>query len=210
MLKILIVDDHAVVRSGVRQFLANSTDYRICGEAGSGHEALRLIAAESWGLVLLDIGLPDINGLEVLRRIKHAQPALPVLIFSMYEESDYAASALEAGATGYLPKDSQPEEILQAIRRGARGERYLSPAFADKLLAGTLQTKRTLAHERLSEREYTVLLMLGRGMSLTVIGETLHLSPKTVRTYRSRVLEKLGIGSNAELARYIVEHRLDG
>jgi two-component system invasion response regulator UvrY len=210
VLKILMVDDHAVVRSGVRQFLANSTDYRICGEAGSGHEALRLVSAESWDLVLLDIGLPDINGLEVLRRIKHAQPALPVLIFSMYEESDYAASALDAGATGYLPKDSQPEEILQAIRRGARGERYLSPAFADKLLAGTLQTKRTLPHERLSEREYTVLLMLGRGMSLTAIGEALHLSPKTVSTYRSRVLEKLGIGSNAELTRYIVEHRLDG
>lgn len=208
MLKILIADDHAVVRGGLRQFLANSADYRIAGEASSGREALALVAAEDWDLLLLDIGLPDVNGLEVLKRVKHQKPDMPVLIFSMYAEDEYAMPALEAGAAGYLPKDSVPEEILEAIRRAGRGERYLSPQLAEKLLAGNGSSGRKQAHDYLSVREFAVMRLLSQGLALTAIAEALHLSPKTVSTYRARVLEKLGLRNNAELTRYVIEHKL--
>ena len=209
MLKILIVDDHAVVRGGLRQFLCDVSDYRIVGEATSGHQALVLVAAEEWHLVMLDIGLPDINGLEVLKRIKRQKPELPVLIFSMFAEDDYALSAIDAGAAGYLSKDSPPAEILAAIRRCGRGERYLSAALTEKLLAGTALTGTRKAHDALSEREFEVMRLLSRGMALTAIAESLFLSPKTVSTYCARVMEKLNLSSNAELARYVLEHKLD-
>lgn len=208
MFKILIADDHAVVRGGLRQFLANATDCRLAGEACSGSEALAMVDAEDWDLLLLDIGLPDVSGLEVLKRVKHQKPELPVLIFSMFAEDEYAMPALEGGATGYLPKDSAPEEILEAIRRAGRGERYLSPQLAEKLLAGTAHSGRKQAHDGLSEREFAVMRLLSQGMALTAIGESLHLSPKTVSTYRARILEKLGLRNNAELTRYVIEHKL--
>jgi two-component system, NarL family, invasion response regulator UvrY len=210
MLKILISDDHAVVRGGLRQFLASDLDCRIAGEAGSGQETLALIEAEDWDLLLLDIELPDLNGIEVLKRVKRLKPTLPVLIFSMYAEDDYAMLALEAGATGFLPKDSPPLEILAAIQRAGRGERYLSPALTEKLLAGATPAGLRLPHDGLSQREFKVMLLLSRGLSLTAIGEALFLSPKTVSTYRARVLNKLHLGSNAELTRYVIEHKLDG
>jgi len=209
MNRILIVDDHAVVRGGLRQFLANTADCQIAGEASTGADALAQVAAESWDLVLLDIGLPDINGLEVLKRIRSQQPTLPVLIFSMYAEDEYAMAALQAGATGYLPKDSTPEEILEAIRRATGGGRYLSPHLAEILLSGAMPSGRQLPHELLSPREADVMRRLSRGEPLTSIAECLHLSPKTITTYRARILEKLGLHSNAELTRYVVEHKLD-
>ncbi|OHC71378.1 MAG: DNA-binding response regulator [Rhodocyclales bacterium RIFCSPLOWO2_02_FULL_63_24] len=209
MLKILIVDDHSVVRGGLRQFLADAADCRIVGEAGSGREALALVAAEQWDLLLLDIGLPDLNGIDLLKRIKHEKPGLPVLVFSMYAEDDYAMPALEAGAAGYLPKDAAPAEILEAIRRTGCGGRYLSPQLTEKLLAGATPRGRKELHENLSEREFAVMRLLCRGMALIAIGETLHLSPKTVSTYRTRLLEKLNLRNNAELTRYAIEHKLD-
>ncbi|KAF0101497.1 MAG: vsrD2 [bacterium] len=209
MLKILIADDHAVVRGGLRQFLADVPDCRIAGEAGTGMETLALIRSEDWDLLLLDIGLPDLNGIEVLRRVKHEKPTLPVLIFSMFSEDDYAMAALEAGAIGYLPKDSPPMEILAAILRAGRGERYLSPALTEKLLAGTTHAGLKQPHDCLSQREFEVMRLLSRGMSLTDIGEALFLSPKTVSTYRARILEKLKLHSNAEVTRYVIEHKLD-
>lgn len=209
MLKILIADDHAVVRGGLRQFLADVPDCRIAGEAGTGMETLALIRSEDWDLLLLDIGLPDLNGIEVLKRVKHEKPALPVLIFSMFAEDDYAMAALEAGAIGYLPKDSPPMEILAAIQRAGRGERYLSPALTEKLLAGTIHAGLKQPHDCLSRREFEVMCLLSQGMTPSAIGETLFLSPKTVSTYRARVLEKLKLHSNAELARYVIEHKLD-
>jgi DNA-binding NarL/FixJ family response regulator len=207
--RILIVDDHAVVCGGLRQFLANTRDCQVAGEAHTGSAALEQIEAESWDLVLLDIGLPDINGIEVLRRIRGRWPALPVLIFSMSAEDDYAMAALQAGATGYVPKDSAPEEILEAIRRAIGGSKYVSPQLAEKLLSGAVPASRKLPHESLSSREAEVMLRLSRGEALTQIATGLHLSPKTITTYRARILEKLGISSNAELTRYVVEHKLD-
>ena len=207
-IRILIIDDHAVVGGGLQQFLANTGDFEIGGQARSGHEGLSLAETGTFDLVLLDIGLPDINGIEVLRRIKRKSPALPVLVFSMYAEDDYATVALDTGAAGYLPKDSEPQEILAAIRRAGAGERYVSPSLADKLIRGSLPTARKLPHETLSARETDVMLLLSRGTPLTAIAERLHLSPKTVSTYRARVLEKMGLHHNADITRYVLKHKL--
>ena len=208
MAKILIVDDHAVVRGGLRQFLADTDDLEITAEAATGAEALALVQDEDWGLVLLDIALPDLNGLEVLKRIKRLRPALPVLIFSMFSEDEFALPSLEAGAAGYLNKDSPPKQILTAIRTAIEGGRYLSASLAEKLLAGVAPAGRKPPHETLSRRETEVLMMLSKGIPLTRIGEQMHVSVKTVSTYRRRIIEKLGLQSNAELTRYVVEHRL--
>lgn len=209
MNRILIVDDHAVVRNGLKQFLAGTYDAPMIAEAGNGVEALTLALGGQWDLVLLDLWLPDLDGLEVLRRIKLAKPSLPVLIFSMHAEDDYAMSALAAGAAGFLPKDSTPEEIIDAIRRASNGSKYLSSHLAEKLLSGAAADPRKLPHENLSAREAEVMRLLSRGIPLTQIADQLHLSPKTVSTYRSRILVKLNVESNAELARYVVKHKLD-
>ncbi|MBL8460131.1 MAG: response regulator transcription factor [Zoogloea sp.] len=208
MATVLIVDDHAVVRGGLRQFLAGTDDLKITAEAATGAEAVDLVKSGEWSLVLLDIALPDLSGLEVLKRIKRLRPDLPVLIFSMFSEDEFAIPSLEAGASGYLNKDSPPSQILGAIRTVVDGARYISPTLAEKLLAGVAPAGRKLAHEALSPRETEVLLMLSKGTTLTRIGDSLHLSVKTVSTYRSRILEKLGVQSNAELTRYVIENRL--
>ena len=209
MFRILIVDDHAVVRSGLKQFLTGSRECNTVEEASTGEEALSKALAAPWDLILLDVGLPDLNGLEVLKRIKRSKPELPILIFSMHLEDEYAMTALEAGAAGFLPKDSSPEEILEAIRRACTGSKYLSPHLAEQLLRGSTKAARKLPHDTLSSREAEVMRLLSRGASLIQIGEQLHLSPKTISTYRTRVLEKLHLDSNAELARYVVKHKLD-
>lgn len=208
MTKILIVDDHAIVGGGLKQFLGNVGGFEIAGQARTGAEALAMVNAGHWDLLLLDIGLPDMNGIEVLKRVKCDQPGLPVLVFSMYAEDDYAMAALEAGAIGYLPKDSAPEEILAAIRRASSGERYLSPALAEKLLCGSLPSARKLPHDTLSAREFDVMQMLSRGTPLVEIAERLHLSPKTVSTYRARVLEKLELRHNTDITRYVLKHKV--
>ena len=209
MKRILIVDDHAVVRFGLRQFLDDTDDLEIAAEAASGAEALALVHKEVWDLVLLDMALPDLNGLEVLKRIKRARPEMPVLIFSMFSEDEFAIPALDAGASGYLNKDSPPHQILTAIHTVVEGARYVSPTLAEKLLSGLASPGRRPPHEALSKREMEVMRLLSKGVSLTKIGETLFVSVKTVSTYRSRILEKLGVQSNAELTRYVMEHKLD-
>jgi len=208
MIEILIVDDHAIVGGGLKLFLSNIEGIEIAGEARNGIDALAMVKARHWDLLLLDIGLPDMNGIEVLRRVKREQPELPVLIFSMYAEDDYAMAALEAGALGYLPKDSAPEEILVAIRRASSGERYLSAALAEQLLKGSLVKAKRFPHDALSVREFDVMRLLSQGAPLKEIAERLYLSPKTVTTYRARVLEKLGLRNNSDITRYVLEHKL--
>lgn len=208
MCKILLVDDHAVVGAGLKSFLNSAGGFSIAGEARTGVEALELLAKKSWDLLLLDIGLPDMNGLEVLKRVRAKHPKLPVLVFSMHSEDEYAMTALDAGAVGYLPKDSPPEEILVAIRRASAGERYVSPSLARKLLDGVASAPRKLPHDHLSVRELEVMYKIGAGVPLTEIAQILHLSPKTVTTYRSRILEKLGLRNNAEVTRYVLKHGL--
>jgi two-component system invasion response regulator UvrY len=208
MKRILIVDDHAVVRGGLRQFLANTGDLEIAAEAETGADALALIPGGDWDLVLLDMSLPDINGLEVLKRIKRMRPNLPVLIFSMFSEAEFAIPALDAGASGYLNKDSPPYQILAAIRTIVDGARYVSPSLAEQLLSGVTSNSPKAPHETLSRREMEVLLLLSEGVTLTRIGDTIHVSVKTVSTYRARILQKLDLQSNAELTRYVLQHKL--
>ncbi|MFZ2266775.1 MAG: response regulator transcription factor [Azonexus sp.] len=208
MTRILLVDDHAIVGGGLKQFLGNVGGFELGGQAHNGAEGLAMARAGQWDLVLLDIGLPDMNGIEVLKLLKRHKPKLPILVFSMYAEDDYAMAALEAGAGGYLPKDSAPEEILAAIRRASSGERYLSPMLADKLLNGSVSQARKMPHDTLSARELEVMRMLSRGVPLTEIAECLFLSPKTVSTYRARVLEKLGLANNSEITRYVLNNKL--
>ena len=207
--RILIVDDHAVVREGLKQFLADTLDLEIAGEAKDGRQALARVREQSWDLVLLDISMPDRNGLEVLKEIKRESPDLPVLIFSMFSEDEYALTSLETGASGFLTKESAPDQIVEAIRRVAQGGKYVSANLAEKLLSQSLPQREPPMHELLSKREFEILLSISRGESLTRIGERLHLSVKTVSTYRARIVEKLGLRTNAELTRYVVEHRLD-
>ncbi len=208
MTKILIIDDHAIVGEGLKQFLASIGGFEVAGQARTAREGLDMIQSAPWDLLLLDIGLPDMNGIEVLKIVRRNKPELPILIFSMYAEDDYAMAALEAGAVGYLPKDSDPEEILAAIRRASSGERYLSPTLADKLLSGAVRQARKLPHELLSAREFDVMRMLSRGIPLTDIAEHLHLSPKTVSTYRARILEKMNFDNNSEITRYVLTNKL--
>jgi len=208
MATVLSVDDHGVGRCGLREFQADTEDLAITAGAASGQEAIALVQTGEWSLVLLDIALPDLSGLGVLKQIKRLRPNLPVLIFSMFSEDEFAMPSLEAGASGYLNKDSPPNQILTAIRTAVTGSRYVSPTLAEKLLAGVAPTGRKMAHEALSRREAEVLLMLSKGTSLTKIGEMLQVSVKTVSTYRTRIVEKLGLQSNAELTRYVIEHRL--
>lgn len=208
MLKILLADDHAVVRGGIRKFLEATNDIEAVAEVATGEETLAEVRKSDWDVLLLDISLPDLNGLEVLKRVKRERPALPVLVFSMYSEDDFAVPAFDAGAAGYLSKDSPPAQILTAINTVASGASYVSPALTERLLAGTLSSGKRHLHESLSRREMEVLLMLSKGVSLTKIGEQLHLSVKTVSTYRGRVLEKLNLVSNAELTRYVMQYKL--
>lgn len=208
MIKVLIVDDHAVVRSGIEQFLAATEDVAVTAEAANGEEGLAAALQGDFDVVVLDLTLPDMNGLEVLKRIRRKKQALPVLIFSMLPEEDLTMSALAAGASGYLSKDSPPDQILTAIRTVAGGLRYVSPFLAEKLLSGNLIAGQQSLHDALSWREMEVLLLLSKGVSLTNIGKQLHLSVKTVSTYRARILGKLGLSSNAELTRYVLEHKL--
>lgn len=208
MKRILIVDDHVVVRCGLRQFLANTEDLEIAAEASSGMEALGLLHQGDWDLVLLDMSLPDLNGIELLKRIKRARPELPVLIFSMFSEAEFALPALDAGASGYLNKDSPPQQILVAIRTVIAGTRYVSPALTEQLLSGLTSPSQRPPHEALSKREMEVLLLLSKGVTLTRIAESLFVSVKTISTYRARILEKFGMQSNAELTRYVLENKL--
>ncbi len=210
MKRILIVDDHAVVREGLKRFLDETPDLRIAGEAGSMGEALAMVRDQDWDLVLLDIVLPDQNGLEGVKRIKRVKPDLPVLVFSNFTENEFALTSLEAGASGFVGKDSSPEQLRTAIRTAISGRRYVGPVLAERLLTGVApQQPRRLPHEQLSAREMEILLRISKGQSLTDIGKQLHLSVKTISTYRSRILQKMGMETNAELTRYVVLHKLD-
>jgi two-component system invasion response regulator UvrY len=208
VVRILIVDDHMVVREGLKSLLADTPDLRIAGEAANAREAYAQIRAHEWDLVMLDITIPDQNGLITLRQIKRLNPDLPVLIFSMLPEEDYAISCVQAGASGFLSKDSSPEQIREAVRRAMRGGTYVSPGLAERLLTRELPERGKLPHEHLSPRELDIMLRIARGESLTQIGRELSLSVKTVSTHRTRLLQKMRLATNADLTRYVLTHGL--
>ncbi|MEM5425763.1 MULTISPECIES: response regulator transcription factor RqpR [Paraburkholderia] len=206
--RILLVDDHAVVRQGVRQLLLDRGIATEVIEAQTGAEALAAIAKHVCDVVLLDISLPDMNGVEVLKRAKKKAPRVPVLMFSMYREDQYAVRALKAGAAGYLSKTVDAAQMISAIQQVAAGRKYVSPAMAEALADYVLVDGEQLPHEKLSDREYQTLCMLASGKRLTDIAHALSLSVKTVSVYRTRLLEKMKLTNNAELTFYVMSNRL--
>ena len=208
MIKILIADDHDIIRKGIKQILSRTSDIEVTAEASTGQEALEKIWTSHFDLVSLDISLPGRNGLEILKQIKSQKPKLPVLILSMYPEEQYAVRVLRAGASGYLTKESDKNELVEAIRRIAEGKKYITPSLAEKLASELEPSNDKALHERLSDREYHILCLIAKGKSSNEIAEELALSVKTVSTHRARVLEKMGMKSNAELTYYAVQSKL--
>jgi two-component system invasion response regulator UvrY len=209
MIKLLVVDDHAVVRAGIQHFISDIPDMEIGGEAATAQEAIRLVRSKDWDIVLLDIAMPDKSGVEVLQQIKREKPDLPVLMLSMYPESRYAVQILRRGASGYVQKEALATELVSAINTILRGHKYISPAVAELLTMdpATAETDKPL-HEMLSAREYQIFYRLGRGDGVTKIAEDLCLSVKTVSTYRSRVLEKMHMSNNADIIYYAIKQNL--
>jgi len=205
MIRVLVVDDHAVVRRGVVQILAEARDMQCTAEAGTGREALRLVSENDYDAMVLDIYLPDGSGLDVLRQTRVLRPRLPVLILSIYSERQYAIRALRAGAAGYLTKDSAPGELVAALRHIAAGGRYVSQALGETLAVQAVGRGESEPHEALSDREDQVLRRLAAGKTVTEIAQELSLSVKTVSTYRTRILRKMGLKTTAELVRYALE-----
>lgn len=208
MIRIFIADDHAIVREGLKQIVTETSDMVVADEASTGHEVLAKVFKSDYDVLILDITMPGINGLDVLKQVKSQNPRIPVLVLSIHPEEQYAVRVLRAGASGYLTKDSAPDELITAIRKVSMGGKYVTPTLAEKL-ASNLEsgTERSL-HETLSDREYQVLCLIASGKTGTEIGEELFLSEKTVSTYRSRILEKMNMKSNAELIHYAIKHGL--
>jgi DNA-binding NarL/FixJ family response regulator len=209
MIRILITDDHAIVRQGIKRLLAEALPTDDIDEAGDGYEMLEKCRRRKYDVVLLDVSMPGLGGMEALREVKRMHPALPVLVFTMHPEEQLAVRMIKAGAAGYVQKTTMPEELAAAVSRVARGMRYITPSLADKL-AVALEDAGTSRHERLSNREFQVLRALGRGLASREVAGELGVSVKTVQTLRQRALVKMGMRNNAELIRYCVETGLDG
>lgn len=208
MIRILVADDHAVVRQGVKQILADVSDMTVKDEAQNGIETLEKVLQNEYDVVLLDISMPGRSGLEVLKDIKNQRPKLAVLILSMHPEEQYAVRALRAGASGYLTKASAPQELIGAIRKAAHGGKYVTASLAEKLADELEIDTEKLPHERLSNREHHVMLMLASGKSVSDVAAELCLSVKTISTYRARIMSKMGMNKNAELTLYAVHNKL--
>ncbi len=207
-IRVLIADDHAIVRQGLRQILSDTPDLTVAGEAENGVQAVQMVRSGDWDVVLMDVSMPDRNGIDALKLIKKEHPRLPVLILSMYPEEQYAIRALKAGAAGYLTKQSAPELLVTAIRQVASGKKYVSPSLAEELANAIGDDSERPPHEKLSDREYQTLCMIASGKTPTEIAEALNLSVKTVSVYRARLLEKMNLRNNAELTHYGLKHGL--
>lgn len=208
MIRVAIVDDHAVVRAGLRQFLAEDAELEIVAECASAREALAAVQRGGTDVMLLDLAMPDENGIDALQAIKAAAPALAVLVLSNYPAEHYALTLLRLGAAGYLTKDCDPEILLAAIHAVARGKRYITPRVAEQLAADLVQPGQRAPHELLSEREFQVFLHLAQGQTISHLAQTLALSVKTVSTYRTRVMEKMHLASNSDLTYYALKNGL--
>jgi len=204
----LIVDDHTITRAGLRRILSDTAQSILVGEAANGAEAMELVLSQQWDIVMLDISLPDRSGLEVLKAIKKARPALPVLVLSMYPVDQYALRVLRAGGAGYLTKESAPDQLLEAVRRITSGMRYITPEVAECIAQDWNRNPVQSVHETLSDREFEVMRLIASGKSVGDIAKDLTLSVKTVSTYRTRVLQKLHLRHNAELTHYAVINNL--
>jgi DNA-binding NarL/FixJ family response regulator len=204
VIRVLLADDHSIVRDGLKRILASTPDLEVAGEASNGDQALALVRAHDYDVVMLDMSMPGLSGIDLIKRLKIEKPRLRILVLSMHGESQYAARALKAGAAGYLNKDAAADALLGALRKVAAGGVHVGDAAA----ASLLQSGDKPAHETLSDREFEVMRFLVEGLGPTEIAARLHLSVKTVSTHKTRILEKLGVGSTAELVRYVMEHKL--
>jgi len=207
-MKILITDDHAVVRQGLKQILAAEFKRAEFGEAANAREAIAAVWDKTWDVVILDITMPGRSGFEVLKEIKKSRPQLPVLILSMHPEDQFAVRILKAGASGYMTKESAPDELVTAVRKLLAGGRYISPALAETMASYLSIDTRKLPHEHLSDREFMVLRLIASGKPVGAIARDLDLSVKTISTYRARILEKMGLANNAELTHYAIHNQL--
>lgn len=208
MIRILVADDHAVVRNGLKQIVSDTPDMVVAAEASNGQEALNKALEDDYDIVLLDITMPDRSGLDILKEIKSQKPELPVLILSIHPEEQYAVRALKAGAAGYLTKESAPEELIRAMRRVSGGGKYVTSSLAEKLASVLKTGAEEPLHQALSDREYQVLCMIASGKRVKQIANELLLSTKTISTYRSRILRKMNMNNNIELTRYAIQNQL--
>jgi DNA-binding NarL/FixJ family response regulator len=207
MIKVIIVDDHPVVRRGLKQILQEEPDVEVVGEAESAQEAFKIIRTIDCDAVVLDISLPGASGVEILKQLKHEYQKLPVLILSVHPEEQYAVRVMKAGASGYLTKESAPEELVKAIRKIISGGKYISSSLAERLITD-IDTSGKPHHEKLSDREFEIMRMIAQGKAIKTIAEELYLSEKTVSTYRTRLLEKMGMTTNAEIISYALKNKL--
>ncbi len=201
---LLLVDDHYVVRIGIKDLLTRQGGVEDIEEASTGSEALSMVKSKAWGLVVLDISLPDMTGLDVLKEIKNVKPEQAVLMFSSHEEELFALSCIRAGAAGYITKNAEPSIIVEAVRRTMRGEFWISNSLQSQIVSG-----KTELHEQLTDREHEVLLGISRGFSLTELGQKLGLHVKTISTHRNKILQKMKMETNAELIKYVTVKKLD-
>jgi len=210
MIRILIADDHTIVREGLKQIVAEVPDMEVTDTATNGQEALDKALKNDFDIIVLDISMPVKTGLDVLRELKEKKPGLNILMLSIHPEEHYALRVLKSGASGYLTKESAPEELITAIRRVSQGKKYITLSLAEKLAVDIGNPKEKLPHETLSEREYKVMCMIGSGKSLKEIASEMFLSIKTISTYRTRILKKMKLKNNSELIRYVIENSIAG
>ena len=207
-IRVIIADDHAVVRKGMRLIAGDQPGILMCGEAGDYGELMHLLRKEECDVLLLDIGMPGKNGIDILKLVRESFPKMGVLILSMYPEDQYALRALKAGAAGYLTKDSAPDQLVEAIQTVARGRRYITANVAEMLATHIADDHDLQPHELLSDREFQTMRLIASGQQLSQIAEALSLSPKTVSVYRARLLEKMGLKNNAEITHYAIKNGL--
>jgi DNA-binding NarL/FixJ family response regulator len=209
MLKVLVADDFPLIRRGVRDLLVEGFQGAKIGEAGNFHEMLDLLRRKPWDVAVMDISMPGMNGLDALKQVKQEFPDLPVLVFSMHPEEQYAIRMFKAGADGYLTKVSAPEELVKAIKKVHQGGKYVSPSLGEVLAFTVKSDSEKPPHELLSDREYQVLCLIGSGKTVSEIADTTNLSVTTISTYRARILEKMRMKTNAELTRYVIQQGLE-
>jgi two-component system, NarL family, invasion response regulator UvrY len=205
---VLVADDHAIIRDGLRKILADTPDLQVAGEAGDGHMTVQLVRARDWGLVVLDMSMPGRNGLELIKLLKSERPRMPVLVFSMHPEEQYAVRAIRAGASGYLSKETDSDLLLPAMRRCAFGGAFVSEKVANMLAVESSRASDQPPHALLSDREYGIFGRIVRGESLTAIAEELHLSIKTVSTHKAHILAKMNLGNHVDMVRYAIDNGL--